>query len=231
MPKNTQPECNLYCVQCDNRDQLEAESTRLRTERKLMRRLHREQTLRTEAWKLVYERMLDCESGHPSRRRANALELARALEAARALGQEGDIAAMEADMCKNSKRFYDQIESGLESLIEEVEVLDRKTELEKWRDNLMLPWACSEYEDSSGRWHANVEVSDPGHEVMQHYDDSWGSVDQSRLMAAAPLLLDALIQVRTDWYNNGMSTGVQQQIRDAIRAALPEAAWRDVPGE
>jgi hypothetical protein len=78
----------------DERDRLKAENERIKAQVLGYRAgEHMSWTIerwqkRAEAWKSVYERMLDCESGHPNKRRENALELARALKAARALELE-----------------------------------------------------------------------------------------------------------------------------------------------
>lgn len=93
----------------------------------------------------------------------------------------------------------------------------RKTKLERWRDDIGLPWTNSRDE----RW----TVTGDGRDLIG--DDA--NIDHARLMAAAPQLLEALIQCAIDYEDGNYFP--DDQFNDAIRAALPEDVAAEVLGD
>lgn len=91
----------------------------------------------------------------------------------------------------------------------------RKSKYEKWREQLEVPWELG----------VHGEVRDALSSVINNMDNDSCTLDQARLMAAAPQLLEALIHFI------GMplkGSALDRQVIDAIRAALPEDVASEV---
>jgi hypothetical protein len=82
----------------------------------------------------------------------------------------------------------------------------RKSKLERWRETISIP------------------------REMLHCKTSW-SANNAKLMAAAPLLLEALITVMRDTSGEIDPEGWESCAYEAIRAAVPEEVAAEILGE
>jgi hypothetical protein len=91
----------------------------------------------------------------------------------------------------------------------------RKSLYEKWQDSMRFPWRRAEDH--------GVAVDASGRVPCTERD--------AQLVAAAPLLLDALLEMRKLWVDECGDEYAEVHVDDAIRAALPEDVVAEVLGE